>query len=95
MHDIPAASVPGPESPALTRGQAGLPVLFRLKFEEMFGLVPMPGTSNAKGAFPTFSNVTVCGLSALVVFGAVGEKLRLGGSTKSSLSTRLLYVSEM
>ncbi len=55
----------------------------------MLGLFPLPGIGKFSAALPTFSIVTVCGLSLLVEPGAVNAKLRLGGSTRSSFNIRL------
>jgi hypothetical protein len=61
----------------------------------MLGLFPLEGTEKLNAVLPLFSTVTVCGLSLLVEPGAVGAKLRLGESAKSSFAIRLLYVSAM
>jgi len=73
-----AARVPAVEEELLSSGQAVLPELFRLKFAEMAGLLPVPGMGRVSAAVPIFSNVTVCGLSLLVDPGAVVAKVRLG-----------------
>ncbi len=91
--DWPAASVPAAGEPALTSGHEDAAPLFRVKFAAMLGLFPLAGTGKFRAALPAFSTVTVCGLSLLVKPGAVGAKLRLGGSAKSSFNTRLLAVS--
>ncbi len=91
--DCPAASVPAVEEPALTSGQADAPLLLRVKFAGMFGFVPLLGIVKFSAALPTFSTVTVCGLSLLVARGAVSAKLRLGGSAKSSFNTSASFVS--
>ncbi len=61
----------------------------------MLGLIPLLGIGKFSAALPTFSIVTVCGLSLLVAPGTVNAKFRLGGSARSSFNIRLLYVSEM
>jgi hypothetical protein len=92
--DWPAASVAA-EPPALTTGQADEPPLFNVKLAEMLGLLPLPGTGRLSAALPMFSTVTACGLSALVPPGAVGAKLKLGASDRSSFKTRLFPASAM
>jgi hypothetical protein len=84
--DSPAARVPA-EDPRLTSGHADVPLLFRVKFPRILGLSPLLRTGKSRAALPTFSTVTVCGLSLLVEPGAVGTKIRLGGSAKSSFNT--------
>jgi hypothetical protein len=64
----------------LTSGQAEATLLFSVKFAAMLGLLPLPGTGKLSPALPTFSSITVCGLSLLVDPGAVLVKLSLGGS---------------
>ncbi len=88
--DWPAASIPAVEEPTLTSGQANAPLLLRVKFVAIFGLLPLPGIGKFIAALPMFSTVTVCGLSLLVEPGAVNAKFRLGRSAKSSFNTRLL-----
>ena len=85
--DCPACSAPTVEEPALTSGHSDVPVLFKLKFDEMTGLLPILGIGKLSVALPTFSRVTVCGLSLLVDLGDVNAKLRVGGSAKSSINT--------
>src|ERR1035438_10160859 len=87
--DWPAASVPAVEDPALTGGQVDAPLVFKVKFAAMLGLLPILGTGKLSAALPTFSNVTVRGLSPLIEPGSVAAKLRLGGSAKSSFNTPL------
>ncbi len=89
------ASVPAVEEPALTSGQAEASLLFRVKFAAMLGLLPLPEIGMFSTALPTFSTVTVCGLSLLVEPGAVNAKVRLGGSARFSFNTRSLPESEM
>jgi hypothetical protein len=88
--DWPDASVPAVEEPALNSGQMDAPLLFSVKFAAILGLLPALGIGKFSAALPTFSTVTVCGLSLLVKPGAVGAKLKLGVSAKSSFNTRLL-----
>jgi hypothetical protein len=89
--DCPAASVAAAEEPALTSGhEDAAPLPFRVKFAEMLGLFPLLGIGKFSVALPTFSRVTICGLSLLADPGAVAPKLRLGGSAKSSFNIRLL-----
>jgi hypothetical protein len=64
--DAPAASVPGSEEPALNTVQAEAPLSFSVKFAAMLGLFPVDGIGKFNAALPTFSTVTVCGLSVLV-----------------------------
>ena len=91
--DSPGASVPGSEDPLLSNGQSKLPELFRVKFAEILGLFPLEGIGNVSAALPAFSTVIVRGLSGLAEPITVLEKVRLGGSAKSSFTTRLLAVS--
>jgi hypothetical protein len=93
VQDWPAKSVPAVEEPALISGHAEARPLPSVKLAAMLGLFPLLGTGKFNAALPTFSIVTVCGLSLLVEPGAVNAKLRLGGSAKSSFSMRLLPVS--
>jgi hypothetical protein len=93
--DWPAASVPAVVEPALTSGHEDAPLLFRVKFAEMLGLFPLLGIGKLSAVLPTFSTVTVCGLSLLVEPGAVNAKLRLGGSARSSFNALLLPESAM
>ena len=86
--DTPAASVPGTDELLLRSGQAEAPPLFKLKFAERLGLFPVDGIGKVNGALPEFSTVTNCGL--LVDPTAVEGNVRLGGSAKSSFTTRLL-----
>jgi len=51
-----------------------------VKFAAMLGSKPLEGTGRLSAASPTFSNVTVCGLSLLELPTAVVAKLRLGAS---------------
>src|SRR5258707_7388557 len=85
--ETPAANVPAVEDPASTTGHADDALLFRTKLCEMFGLFSLLSEGNVRLLFPTFSRVTVFGLSALVAPGAVVAKFRLGASAKSSLNT--------
>jgi hypothetical protein len=91
--DAPAASVAGAEELTLRTGQAEDPLLFRVKFAAMLGLLPVDGIGKVNVAFPMFSTVTVCGLSVLVEPTAVLAKVRLGGSARSSFATRPLPAS--
>ena len=77
---LPTASVPGDEEVELTCGQAVPPLLFQVKLAAMLGSKPLEGTGRLSAALPTFSIVTVCGLSLLVAPTAVEAKLRLGAS---------------
>jgi hypothetical protein len=92
--DAPAIRVLAVEEPALTKGQAEAPLLFSVKFAAMLGSFPVEGIGKLSAALPTFSTVTVCGLSALVEPTAVVAKLRLGASAKSSFNTRIFAPSE-
>ena len=94
-HDAPAASVPAVEEPLLRSGQAEVPLLFKMKFAAMLGLLPAEGTEKLNAALPKFSTVTVCGLSVLVEPTAALAKLRLGASARSSFNTRIFEPSEM
>ncbi len=93
--DWPVASVPAAEEPELTSVHEDAPLVSRVKFAEILGLFPLPGIGKLSTALPTFSTVTVCGLSLLVAPGTVNAKVRLGGSERSSFNTRLLPVSEI
>jgi hypothetical protein len=95
MQERPGNSFPAVGKPVLTSGHEDAPLLFRVKFAVMLGLFPVLGTGKFSAALPTFSRVTVCGLSLLVAPGAVAVKLKLGGSAKSSFNTRLLPESAM
>jgi hypothetical protein len=75
-----AASVPAVEEPEFSNGQAEEPLLFKVKFAVMLGLLPFDGIGKVNEALPTFSTVTVCGLSLLVEPTDVLAKVRLGGS---------------
>jgi hypothetical protein len=86
--DAPAASVPVVEEALLRSGQAEAPLLLKEKFAAMLGLLPVDGIGKVNVALPMFSTVTVWGLSVLVEPTTVLAKLRLGGSAKSSFSTR-------
>jgi hypothetical protein len=94
-HDVPAASVPGAEEPLLTKGQAEAPLLLKVKFAAMDGLLPVDGTGNVNSALPTFSTVIVRGLSLLVEPTVVLAKVRLEASKKSSFNTRTFPSSVM
>jgi hypothetical protein len=83
--DASTANVPGEEEPELTRGQAEATLLSRIKLVEMLGLFPPEGTAKLNAELPTFSSVTVCGLSELVFPTAVAANCRIGGSVKSIL----------
>jgi hypothetical protein len=90
---LPATSVPVVEAPALISGHEDTPLLFSVKFAEIFGLFPLLKTGKFSAALPMFSKVTDWGLSLLVEPMTVAAKLKLGGSAKSSLNTRLLPAS--
>jgi hypothetical protein len=68
----PLANVLVPE-PGVNSGQ--VEALPRVKPVEMLGFVPVAGAAKVSGAFPSFSSVTVWGLSLLVVPSAVLAKL--------------------
>jgi hypothetical protein len=88
--DWPAESAPATEEPALTSGHEDGPPLYNLKFDDMLGFVPFIRIGKFNVTLPTFSIVTVFGLSMLVEPGEVDSKVKLGGSAKSSFNTRLL-----
>jgi len=78
--DAPGASVPAVEDPLLTSRQSAEPPLLKVKFAPMLGLLPLDGTGKVNAALPTFSTVTVCGLSLLVEPTTVVANVRLGAS---------------
>src|ERR1700722_20213207 len=92
-HTCPADSEPGDAEPALTNGQAPAAALFNVKLAVIAGLVPLAGTGKVNGELPMLATLTVCGLSLLVVPGAVKANTRLGGAARFSCNARLLYVS--
>jgi len=93
MQVVFAASDPADEE-VVTRGQAVLPVLVRLKLvPERFGSLPVPGMGSVSAAVPMFSSVTVCGLSLLVLPTTVDAKLRVGAVARFSFTTSLLVAS--
>ncbi len=91
--NAPGASVPAAEEPLLISGQADAAPVLSVKFAVMLGLLPLDGIGKLNAALPTFSTVTVFGLSVLVAPTAVLAKVRLGGSAKSSSNARLFCVS--
>ena len=91
--EAPAASVPAVDELVVKRGQADVTALSKTKLSEMLGLFPVVGTGKLRVALPSFSTVTVRGLSVLVAPTAVPENARLGISAKSSFFTALLPVS--
>src|ERR1700677_1113628 len=58
------------------------------KLADTLGFSPVAGKGNMRAALPTFSTVTVIGLSVLVA-----PTVRLGGSANSSFNTKLLFQS--
>ena len=78
VQDVPAARVPVDEEVLPVNGQVPLLVLFRLKFAEMLGLLPVWGRGKLRLALPMFSRVIIC--EALVVPTLIDAKLRLGAS---------------
>ena len=78
--EAPAASVPGPEELLFMRGQVFGALSDTVKFVVMLGLLPVAGIGKDRSALPTFSSVTVCGLSVLVKLTGVLAKVRSGGS---------------
>lgn len=53
-HDAPAARVPGVEEPAPTSGQAEVPLLSKVKFVAILGLLPVDRIGKVNGALPAF-----------------------------------------
>jgi len=80
--------LPAAEEPLLISGQADAAPVLSVKFAVMLGLLPLDGIGKLNAALPTFSTVTVFGLSVLVAPTAVLAKVRLGGSAKSSSNAR-------
>ena len=62
----PAFRSPADAELAVTSGHAEGLVVFRLKLDEILGLLPLAGIGKISGEFPLFSKVTFCGLSVLV-----------------------------
>jgi hypothetical protein len=89
VQEVPAASDPGADESLPATGQAPEAFAFREKFDPILGFWPEDGTGNVKTALPTFSTVTVCGLSVLIEPTAALAKVKMGGSAKSVMYTEL------
>jgi len=76
VHDVPAARDPVNEAVLPINGHAVPPALFKVKFVETLGLLPLDGIGKVSAAFPLFHSVTVCGLSPLVDPTVVVAKLK-------------------
>jgi hypothetical protein len=83
LQEAPAASDPGVEEVGVTSGQAPDALLFSVKPVVILGSLPLAGIGNVSAALPTFSTVTVCGLSLLIAPAGVVAKLRLGAVARA------------
>jgi len=90
------AIVPVVNDVLLIEGQAALPVVVRLKFndDDKLGFVPEAGIDIVSGVLPIFVTTSVCGLSLLVAPTAVEANVNVGATVEiGMLMTRLLPVS--
>src|ERR1700758_2507026 len=88
---LPKASVPGEPAPLAVTGQAF--VLSSVKFVEITGLLPLPGTVKLSAALPRFQRLAEMGL--LLLPEVVEGKLKDGGSDTSSFTAFWLLVLPM